>query len=212
MTVKDSEVGLQVQGLSLGSGGYGQLEGWNALFKPGLALLLDEEGEIKGRLLPLLAGELQPETGEVRWCGVAMAQHRQQSPGSVFWRDPRASWPDISPECWASEQASGYPTWDAAAWLAHVQGLGLQEHLQKEMFRLSTGSKRKVLLAAALASGAPLTLIDEPEAALDRASIVYLRQMLTQQAERHHETRRVWVVANYAPVPDVAWEQVIPLA
>ncbi len=39
------------------------------------------------------------------------------------------------------------------------------------MFMLSTGSKRKVWLASALASGRALTLLDEPTGGLDAASI-----------------------------------------
>jgi len=68
-----------------------------------------------------------------------------------------------------------------------------------------------VLLAAALASGAPLTLIDEPEAALDWASIRYLRGALTREAGRSSATGRVIVVANYEPVPDIPWAQVLRL-
>jgi energy-coupling factor transporter ATP-binding protein EcfA2 len=98
-----------------------------------------------------------------------------------------------------------HPGWRAADWQALVQGLGLDEHRHKEMFRLSTGGKRKVLLAAALASGAPLTLIDEPEAALDGPSIRHLRQALAAEARRCRESGRVIVVANYEAVPDVPW-------
>ena len=67
--------------------------------------------------------------------------------------------------------------------------------------------KRKVQLAAALASGAPLTLNDEPEAALDWPSIRYLREALAPVAA----TDRVVVVGNYEDIDGVAWRQVIRL-
>ena len=203
---------LHVTHLGLGADDCARVSGLSAVFPAGLSLIVDEEGDAKTHLLRVLAGEAAADAGTVQWNGTKPstpapapgAQHR-------FWRDPRAPWPDVSPECWASEQAALYPRWDAAAWLAHVRGFGLQEHLHKEMFRLSTGSKRKVLLAAALASGAPLTLIDEPEAALDWASIRYLRGALTREAGRSSATGRVIVVANYEPVPDIPWAQVLRL-
>ena len=206
---QDSEACLRVSGLALGGEGRSRLTGWSAIFGPGLSLIVDEEGVLNGPLLQVLAGETRPGAGTVRWGGVDVAALREQAPQRLFWRDPRAPWPEISPQQWADEQAARYPTWREADWQRHVEGWALQEHLHKEMFRLSTGSKRKVLLAAALASGAPLTLIDEPEAALDRASILYLREALSEEAGRPHEAARIWVVANYATLPDVPWGQIL---
>lgn len=212
MSEKWSQVCLIARGVALGDEGGARLSGFDASLGAGLSLLVDEEGATAGPLLCVLAGEVAPPAGTVRWGGVDVAAWRERSPGGVFWRDPRAPWPEISPEQWAGELAARYPTWREDDWQRHVQGLALPEHLRKEMFRLSTGSKRKVLLAAALASGAPLTLIDEPEAALDHASIRYLREALGGQARRDDETRRVWVVANYELITELPWNQVIRLS
>ncbi len=188
------------------------LPGFSARFAPGLALLIDAEGMAKPELLRLLAGEHAPASGTVRWRGRDLAARpAAERATQVFWRDPRAPWPEISPTQWVQELAARCPAWRAADWRAHVQGLDLDEHLHKEMFRLSTGSKRKVLLAAALASGAPLTLIDEPEAALDWPSIRHLREALTDEARRCGGSRRVFVVAHHEPMADVPWAQVLPL-
>jgi ABC-type transport system involved in cytochrome c biogenesis ATPase subunit len=67
---------------------------------------------------------------------------------------------------------------DEAAWQRHAEGFGLGPHLHKPLYALSTGSRRKSGLAAALASGAALTLLDDPAAALDAASVAYLKQAL----------------------------------
>lgn len=203
---------LQARSIAFGLPGYGRQEHWSAGFAAGLSLIVDEEGEAKAALLRLLAGESLPEAGTVLWQGIAMVQHVRSDPSLAFRRDPHADWPEISPVQWAQQQAQRYPNWSEGDWQTHVHGLQLREHLHKEMFRLSTGSKRKVLLATALASGAPLTLIDEPEAALDHASIRYLCGALGDEARRADETRRVWVVANYEPMPQVSWNQVIRLA
>lgn len=212
MSEKWSQACLIARGVTLGEEGGARLAGWSASFGAGLSLLLDEEGAVAGSLLRVLAGEVAPAVGTVRWDRVDVAAWRERSPEGVFWRDPRAPWPEISPEQWVGELAARYPAWRADDWQRHVQGLALQEHLHKEMFRLSTGSKRKVLLAAALASGAPLTLIDEPEAALDHASIRYLREALGEQARRAGEAGRVWVVANYELIAELPWNQVIRLS
>lgn len=206
------EAPLQVRSIGLDVPGAAPLCGFSADFVPGLALLIDEEGEAKTPLLRLLAGEQAPGAGTVRWRGRDVAAlPAAERAAQVFWRDPRREWPEVSPAQWARESSVRHPAWNEAAWQEHVQGLGLAEHLHKEMFRLSTGSKRKVLLAAALASGAPLTLVDEPEAALDWASIRYLRGALAGAARRSGETGRVFVVAHYEPVPEVPWGQVVRL-
>lgn len=59
----------------------------------------------------------------------------------------------------------------------------------------STGTRRKVFLAGAFASRAAVTLLDEPFAALDRASIALVLELL-QEAATHPS--RAWVVADYA--------------
>lgn len=208
MTEETERVRLQALGLALAPETGGALRDWNAEFGPGLSLLLDEEGESKSALLRVLAGELPPAAGVLRWCGVPLAEQLRRAPQTVFWRDPRADWPQISPAQWAAELAARYPRWNVAGWQQLVQALALQEHLHKEMFRLSTGGKRKVLLAAALASGAPLTLIDEPEAALDRPSIVALRAALAQQGQA---SRRVLIVGHHEVLPDLPWSELVTL-
>ena len=70
--------------------------------------------------------------------------------------------------------------------------------MHKQLFMLSTGSKRKVFLAAALASGAQLTLFDDPFAALDATSIRFVLGWLDAAASA---TNRAWVIAGHV-VPD----------
>jgi ABC-type sulfate/molybdate transport systems ATPase subunit len=60
---------------------------------------------------------------------------------------------------------------------------------------LSTGSKRKVWLAGALAAHATVTLLDEPEAALDVPSRRALRAEL---ARCNQGGDGVWLVASYS--------------
>jgi ABC-2 type transport system ATP-binding protein len=84
----------------------------------------------------------------------------------------------------AGAEPGGPADRDAARWQALVDGFALAPHLDKPMHMLSTGSKRKVWLAAALASRRPLVLLDEPAAALDGPSIACLWTALADMAAR----------------------------
>ncbi len=74
---------------------------------------------------------------------------------------------------------------DEPAWERLIDGFGLAPHRAKTMHMLSTGSRRKVVLAAALASGRALTLLDEPAGALDASSIRFLWQTLAGFVQQH---------------------------
>ena len=91
---------------------------------------------------------------------------------------------------------------------AHIEGLSLRPHLDKALYMLSSGTRRKVLMAAVLASGAPVSLLDQPFMALDRPSIDYLLQVL-QHASRSPD--RAWVLADYEAPEDVTLAGVVTL-
>jgi energy-coupling factor transporter ATP-binding protein EcfA2 len=89
-----------------------------------------------------------------------------------------------------------------------VDALALPAHQDKQLFMLSTGSRRKVALAGLLACGATVTCLDQPYAALDQASIRVIRNFLQDMAD--HATR-TWVVADYAADPQLSWSRVLAL-
>lgn len=178
----------------------------------GLSLVLGGDGAGKTSLLRLLAGELSPDAGQLSLAGAAWgsAGWGQQ----VFWRDPRAPWPAaLTPRAWTAALAGQQPRWREDEWRRHVEGFALAPHLDKDMHQLSTGSQRKVLLAAALASGAALTLIDEPVAALDRGAVRYLCAALQRLADASPWTERIVLVAHYDPLDDsLPWRHMLTLA
>jgi hypothetical protein len=67
---------------------------------------------------------------------------------------------------------------------------------------LSTGSRRKIALVGLLASGATVTCLDQPFAALDERSSRVIREFLSDMADH---TRRSWVVADYEADPRLPW-------
>ena len=144
--------------------------GWSARIGPGVTLLQGDTGSGKSTLLRLLAGQL-PATGQRTLGGVAFdadpAAYRRQ----LFLCDLATNAFDQmnAHECTAAWRADD-PGFRPGEWQALVEGFSLTEHLEKKLFMLSTGSRRKVWLAYALASGRPLVLLDEPTGGLDAPS------------------------------------------
>ena len=201
---------LQVQGLGFSHPQQPVFAGWSASVAPGATLVQGGESSGKTTLLRLLAGALAPSQGQLVLNGTALAQAPGAYLRQVFWMDPRSDALDaLTVRAWLQTLPEQHAAWDAAALAAHVQGWGLEEHLDKGFYMLSTGSKRKVLMAAALASGAPLTLIDEPVAGLDHGSVRYLCQALA--ATSAARPGRAIVVAHYEPLAGVPWRAVIEL-
>ena len=124
---------------------------------PGVTWIGGGEGRGKTTLLRLLAGELMATASEM----VLASAHRPGSVGysqRVFWMDPCTEVFDaISASEFFADTAANYPSWDSELLEHLIDTLGLQLHVDKPPYMLSTGSKRKVWLAAALASGATLT-------------------------------------------------------
>ena len=139
----------------------------------------------KSTLLRLLAGQLPgtPATGQRTLGGVDFdadpAAYRRQ----LFLCDLATNAFDqmSGRECAAAWSADD-PGFRADEWQALVEGFSLAEHIDKKLFMLSTGSRRKVWLAYALASGRPLVLLDEPTGGLDAPSTRCLWAALTRVA------------------------------
>lgn len=91
-------------------------------------------------------------------------------------------------------QLQRYPTWSLSLQNDLTAEFGLTPHLGKQVYMLSAGTRRKLYLVAAFAAQAPLTLLDQPFAALDKPSIALLHELLQEAAQ---DTQRAWVVADY---------------
>ena len=182
---------------------------WSTRIPPGVTLVRGGDGSGKSTLLRLLAGDLPAQAGTLQINGVHLgdrpgAYHRQ-----VFWIDPRSSaFDQITPADYCKTLHRQYPGFDEPAAGQLMEGLSLAPHRDKPMYMLSTGSKRKVWLAAAFASGAAVTLLDEPFAALDKTSIGFVTELL-QDAATH--PARAWVMADYEAPAGVPLAAIIDL-
>ncbi|WP_349741128.1 ABC transporter ATP-binding protein [Roseateles cavernae] len=156
---------------------------------PGLSLIRGGDGRGKTSLLRLIAGELAPGAGQILRSADTASCSFEQPADPVH--DP------VLARAWLAERRAGRfaATWLPALELGLIEGLGLSPHMDKPMFMLSTGSRRKLGLVAAAASGAALTLLDTPYAALDARSGRLLSELLAEAAD---SAQRAWVIADYA--------------
>ena len=170
--------------------------GLNLSIYPGLTLLHGGESCGKTSLLRLLAGLVPAQKGAIEWLWLDPAQSLGQAVApSVYWMDPRDAQHDaIAARAYFDLLRGRHADFSQADLDALVQDLGLDEQLDKPLYMLSTGSKRKVWLAGAFASHCRLTLLDEPFAALDQRSIARVKAWLNRAA---HDTERACVLADY---------------
>ena len=200
---------LQVEGLTFSYPSRPVFDNWSASFAPGLHLVCGDDGCGKTTLLRLLAAELLPQAGVIH--------RRTQQPGgegsiqrqTVFRTDPASDgFNALLPLQWFERLCSQYPDFDRSRAEEWIDRLFLREHLQKTGYMLSTGSRRKVWLAAALACNAELVLIDQPFAALDAPSIRVVTDLLQQL---RGGGRRIVIVADYEVPAGLHPDQVLRL-
>ena len=174
--------------------------GWSASIGAGVTLLYGDTGSGKSTVLRLISGRL-PAEGRLTLAGARLDGEPEAYQRNVFFCDPTTDAFDklTAVECTASLKA-GDARFSEARWRTLIEGFSLTPHLGKPMYMLSTGSKRKVWLAAALASGRALTLLDEPTGGLDAASIRFLWRALADLAEWPD---RAIVVASAARIDSV---------
>lgn len=160
------------------------LQGLSFSIVPGLTVLRGGEGRGKTTLLRLLAGQFRPSAGSI-----------ETRARTVFHHDPRDRRVDaVVARQWLQSLQPAYADWQTDAVDELVDAFGLREHIDKPLYMLSTGSRRKVGLVAAAASRADLVLLDTPFAALDGPSCRLLTELLQEAADN---SAQAWVLADY---------------
>ncbi len=191
----------QIQALGFGYGTHRLFDNLSATINPGVTFIQGGDGRGKTTLMRLLAGELKPDSGKIDIGGDARSQ--------LFWIDPRTeAFDQVVASDFFSQQRALYPRFDDAMLAKLVSGLDLDSHVHKKLFMLSTGSKRKVFIAAGLASGVPVTLLDMPFAAIDKPSKDFLLGQFRLAAASDD---RALVVADYEPPEGVRLAEVLDL-
>jgi ABC-type multidrug transport system ATPase subunit len=156
--------------------------GWSATVGNGVTQLYGDTGSGKSTLLRVLAGVLPASAGQLRVNSAALGADPEAYRRQVFFCEPALeAFDPLGVQACTASLAEGDAGFDQAEWQRLVEAFSLVPHLDKQMFMLSTGSRRKVGLAAALASGRPVVLLDDPVAALDARSIHGLWQAIERR-------------------------------
>jgi ABC-type multidrug transport system ATPase subunit len=149
---------------------------------PGTHALEGESGSGKTCLLRGLAG-VQPLPGRLWLNAQPLADGPAARQALVWWADAQDPGFDaLTPAAAMQALQQRHGPVDATAWQRHVDAFGLAPHAFKTLHMLSTGMRRKAVLAAALASACPLLLLDEPCGGLDAPAIAWLAQALNARA------------------------------
>ena len=156
----------------------------NLELQPGLHWLQGDAGSGKTTLLRLLAGDL-PGITQAELAGEPTAVDSDAWRRAVCHLDARGEDFDaLTPAALRDRLRQRHPALDDALWRRHIDGFGLAPHAAKSLFMLSTGMRRKAALAAVLASGAALLLLDEPTAGLDGPATAWLHTALHDLASQ----------------------------
>lgn len=200
---------LLAEDLVLDCPGSGPLRLIRLQLRPGLTLVRSDDDSDMSHLLRWLSGKVKPRSGQVQWLLHSRPVSTTELERLVFWVDPADRSQDkVSVSAYWQQLRGRYPRWNDAM-LDELQAeLGLTPHLDKALFMLSTGSRRKAALAAALAAGAALTLLDQPYAALDLPSRRCITRCLLDCAS---QVERIYVMADYEAPEGAPLSQVIDL-
>ena len=176
---------------------------------PGVSLVRGGESTGKSTLLRLFAGVQSADRGLLEIKGASLRDQPDAYRGQVFWTDARSdAFDKVTVASYLQSQRQLHAGFDGTKLATLVEGLSLTPHRDKPLYMLSTGSRRKVWLAAAFASGAAVTLLDDPFAALDSASVRFVHKLL---ADAERDTARAYVVAHYEAPENVPLAATIDL-
>ena len=155
-------------------GGPQLLDGASLDVNPGERIgLVGRNGAGKSTLMGILEGQVSPDDGEVVvGPGVTVAKLVQDVPQGTS-----GSVESIVAGCEPDQGHDGEPDWTREATVAKVISR-LDLDAAAEFSTLSSGMKRRVLLAQALVSEPNVLLLDEPTNHLDITSIAWLEKFL----------------------------------
>ncbi len=150
-----------------------------------LVALTGNNGSGKTTLLRLAATLTRPERGTVHVAGHLVARHPEPARHHIAFVGDRAPlYDELTPleHVQWMQQLHGR-RFDRNAALDLLAEAGLARHLMRPCRTLSRGQRQRTALASALASGAPLLLLDEPFTALDGQGIAWLHDRLARHRD-----------------------------
>lgn len=182
---------IEISGITKQFGDFQALKGIDLTIQQGeFFALLGPNGAGKSTLINLMAGLMQPSSGQIRIMGHDVQTAPQQARQALGVVPQELVFDPFFNVREMLRFQAGYFGRGAEndAWVDQIiAGLGLADKAHTNMRKLSGGMKRRALIAQALAHKPPVIVLDEPTAGVD----VELRQMLwafIQQLNRQGHT------------------------
>ncbi len=187
--------GLRVSNLSFRYAGGFSLQVAELLLRPGeVTALIGPNGAGKTTLLRLLAGLLEPVDGSVRLDAEPFDAVVRRGRLGLF-LDTFPPGTDLSPLAWlrllARARGREISRPDALGWLERH---GLGKVARRPFRRMSSGERRRAMLALVTWGDPSVLLLDEPLASLDPDAVMDWRRRILEHAERG----RIVLVSSHA--------------
>ncbi|MFM0340528.1 ABC transporter ATP-binding protein [Paraburkholderia fungorum] len=137
----------------------------------GCVALNDESGSGKSTLLGILAGTIEPDTGEV-WIGGHSLRTAPLAAKAALTYVPEDCmvYPDQSGREYLARVASERHTSVTSATFELAERFGLTPHLEKRFEQMSFGTRKKFFLTAAMLGDTSVVIADEPAGGLDASA------------------------------------------
>ncbi len=141
--------------------------------------IVGPNGSGKTSLLRLIAGLMEPSSGELRLFGEPLARQRHELTRNLLWIGHAAGIKGLlsAEENLAWLCALHQPATREAIWQA-LAAVGLRGFEDVPCHSLSAGQQRRVALARLYLDAPPLWILDEPFTALDRQGVAQLEAHL----------------------------------
>ncbi len=161
--------------------------------------LIGRNGAGKTTLLGILTGQNTKDSGEVRYGGETVWENRNALQHICFSRE-------LTPNTASGQNALRvkdylraaeifYPKWDKAYAEQLLEKFGLPKaDRKKAIAKLSKGQMSMVTITIALASGAPVTILDEPVAGLDVVARELFYRLLLDD---YTKTNRTFIISTH---------------
>ena len=158
--------------------------------------LIGRNGAGKTTLLGILTAQNTHDAGEVTYGGEPVWENPKALADLCFSRELQTTLfygqNNLKVRHYLQAGATFYPRWDEEYARRLVKEFGLEE--KKRVSQLSKGQLSMVTILIALASGAPVTILDEPVAGLDVVARERFYQLLLEDYER---TGRTFILSTH---------------
>ena len=188
---------LQARGLCKAYKKNQVLNGLDITIQPGKIYgLIGRNGAGKTTLLGILTAQNTHDAGEVSYNGEPVWENPKALADLCFSRELQTTLfygqNTLKVRNYLQAGATFYPRWDEAYARRLMKEFGLEE--KKRVSQLSKGQLSMVTILIALASGAPVTILDEPVAGLDVVARERFYQLLLEDYER---TNRTFILSTH---------------